>query len=125
MATIDFKVSHKGQTHSLSLPPETAFEELQARLEELTSVPPQNQKLLYKGKKASVNGRDTIVEAGIKSGSKVQLLGATSQELGDLRQVESEFQRRERILQARASGPQAKVRSFYIGLYLWISTQLS
>ncbi|KAI0091495.1 WLM-domain-containing protein [Irpex rosettiformis] len=111
MATIDFTVSHKGRNYSLSLPSVTTFEELQAELEELTSVAPKNQKVLYKGKKATLNVEGTIGDAGIKSGVKVQLLGSTAEELGELRQVEGEFQRRERILRERASKSQPKLRS--------------
>ncbi|KAI0701480.1 WLM-domain-containing protein [Cytidiella melzeri] len=109
MATLDFTVSHKGHSYPISLLPDTTFDLLQAKLEELTSVPPSNQKLLYKGKKAVVNGEDTISHAGLKSGLKVQLLGSTAQELGELRQVESELQRRERVLRERASKPQPKL----------------
>ncbi|KAI0339684.1 WLM-domain-containing protein [Trametopsis cervina] len=111
MDTVDFTVSHRGQNYSLSLLPDATFDLLQAKLEELTSVPPVNQKLLYKGKKATVNGEDTIIHAGIKTGLKIQLLGPTAQEMGELRQVENDFQKRERILRERASKPQPKLRS--------------
>ena len=111
MSNIDFTVSHKGKSYPLSLPSESTLEELQTELEELTSVPPPNQKLLYKGKKASVDVKATLEEAGIKPGVKVQLLGSTANEVGQLRQVENEFQRRERILRERASKSQPKVRT--------------
>jgi hypothetical protein len=111
MTTTDFTVSHRGQTFALSLLPDATFDFLQAQLEELTSVPPENQKLLFKGKKVGSDGDVSIADIGLKSGAKVQLLGSTAEELGSLRSVESEFQRRERILRERASKPQAKVCS--------------
>ena len=112
--SIDFTVTHRGKTYSLSLSPDTTVNELQCRLEELTSVPQGNQKLLYKGKKAVLREDETIVEAGLKTGLKVQMLGSTAEELGELKQVESEHQRRERILKERASKPQAKVSAGHL-----------
>lgn len=109
MDNITFSISHKGLTYPLSLLPDTTFDALQARLEELTSVPPANQKLLYKGKPAKVNGDTTIIQAGVKPGLKVQLLGSTAQELGELKHAEDEFQRRERIMRERALKSQPKV----------------
>lgn len=107
---IEFTVSHRGKPYSLSLAPDTTTDDLQRRLEELTSVSKDNQKLLYKGKKSSFRGDETIVEAGIKAGLKIQMLGSTAEELGEMKQVEDEYQRRERIMKERALKPQAKVR---------------
>lgn len=121
MEPIDITISHNGQSYALSLSADTTFSHLQAKLNELTLIPPANQKLLYKGRKPNVSGDAAISDAGIKSGTKVQLLGSTAQELGKLQQVESEYQRRERIMKERASKPQAKVRSVNIlaaALYL-------
>lgn len=111
MDTINLTVSHRGENHPLSLLPDATFQALQARLAELTSIPPINQKLLYKGRKANGSSTDTITQAGFKSGMKVQLLGSTAQELGELHHVESEYQRRERIMRERASKTQPKVCS--------------
>lgn len=107
---LDFTVSHRSKTYTLSLPPDTPIDTLQTRLQELTSVPNANQKLVYKGKKPSFKGDDTIAEAGLKNGLKVQMLGSTAEELGEMKQVEDEHQRRERIMKERALKPQAKVR---------------
>ncbi|KAL1941241.1 hypothetical protein VTO73DRAFT_7453 [Trametes versicolor] len=103
-------ISHRGTTHPLSLLPDSTLAYLQARLEELTSVPPDNQKLLYKGKK-SVSHDATVIDAGLKDGLKVQLIGPTAEELGGLQATESEHQRKERILRERAQKVHAKVRS--------------
>ncbi|KAI8996613.1 WLM-domain-containing protein [Trametes punicea] len=107
---ISITVSHRGITHPFSLLPDTTVAYLQARLEELTSVPSSNQKLLYKGKK-SVSEDATILDAGLKDGTKVQLIGPTAEELGGLKAVESEHQRKERILRERAQRAPVKVRS--------------
>jgi hypothetical protein len=80
-------------------------------LEELTSVPPSLQKLLYKGKKPS-SGADneiTLSQAGFKHGIKVQMLGSTTEELGSLQAAESEQKRRDRILRERALKAPTKV----------------
>ncbi len=108
MSAIELNVSHRGTTYSLSLLPDSTSDALQARLEELTSVPPSNQKLLHKGKKP-ITGDETIIDAGLKSGMKVQMLGSTAEEIGELRNVEDEHQRKERILRERALKPQTKV----------------
>ncbi|KAI0738605.1 WLM-domain-containing protein [Daedaleopsis nitida] len=107
---INLNVSYRGNIHPLSLLPDSTLAYLHERLEELTSVPQENQKLLYKGKK-TVQDDATIEEAGIKDGIKIQLVGPTAEELGGLRATESEHQRKERILRERARRPHAKVRS--------------
>jgi len=107
---VQFTISHRGTPHHLSLLPETTLSVLQLRLEELTSVPVSNQKLLFKGKKANANDDDTIVQAGFKSGVKVQMLGSTAEELGAMRNVEDEKKSKERIMAERAAKPQAKLR---------------
>ena len=79
----------------------------QAQLEELTSVPVENQKLLFKGKMASAKGSDTLEMFGIKDGTKVQLLGPTMEEIGGLKAVEDEKRQTEQILRNRET--QARV----------------
>ena len=108
-SSFNFTVSHRGTSYKLSLPQNTTFGALQAQLEELTHVSPTNQKLLYKGKKASIHDEQTIVDAGLKNGMKVQMLGSTSDELGELKRTEDELQRKERIMKERAVKPQMKV----------------
>jgi hypothetical protein len=39
----------------------------------------KNQKLLYKGKKPSIEADATLSDAGLKDGMKIQMLGSTSQ----------------------------------------------
>ncbi|EMD39332.1 hypothetical protein CERSUDRAFT_46810 [Gelatoporia subvermispora B] len=108
---IEVTVSHRGTTHKLSLLPADTLAVLYARLEELTGVPPPLQKLLYKGKKPNVDPEGSLEAAGLKHGTKAQMLGTRPDELQDLQKVESEHQRRERILRERAARGPVKVRS--------------
>ena len=115
---ISFTVAFRGVPHAISVPPDTTLAELHLLLGELTDVPPALQKLLYKNKK-SLGSNDTeqvtIVQAGLKDGMKVQMLGSTSRELDGLRTVENEHTRVERILRERALKAPVKV-SFFISL---------
>ncbi|KAM5536586.1 hypothetical protein V8D89_009681 [Ganoderma adspersum] len=108
-ASFNLIFTHRGATHPLSLLPDTTLAYLHDRLEELTSVPPENQKLLYKGKK-TVGNDAAISDAGLKDGMKVQLIGPTADELGGLRATENEHQRKERILRERARKAPVKAR---------------
>ncbi|KDR80828.1 hypothetical protein GALMADRAFT_241288 [Galerina marginata CBS 339.88] len=108
---ISINVAFRGQNHVLSLLPDSALAELHARLEELTEVPPSLQKLLYKGKKPSASSDVTLGQAGIKDGIKIQMLGSTDKELDGMKAVESENQRRERIMRERALKAPVKLRS--------------
>ena len=111
---IYFQVSHRGNIHPLSLLPDETLAVLQTRLEELTSVPPPQQKLLYKGKKPSHGESTTLQDAGFKDAMKVQLLGATAEELGGMRKAEDEQRRRENIMRERAVKGTVKVRLAWI-----------
>ena len=108
---ISLTVTHRGTAHALTLPPDSTLAALQARLEELTSVPPSLQKLLYKGKnsKATQNAEVTLAQAGFKDGMKVQMLGSTTQELGGLKAVEDQQRKRDQILRERALKAPTKV----------------
>jgi len=109
--SISLTVSFRGKNHSISISPESTLQELHSRIEELTEVPPSLQKLLYKGKKATPSDETTIAEAGLKNGTKIQMLGSTSKELDSMKAVENENQRRERIMRERALKAPVKVRS--------------
>lgn len=74
-------------------------------------MPPSLQKLLFKGKKSNLQDTDTLAQAGFKTGTKVQMLGSTTEELGRTLAVEGEHQRKERILRERALKAPVKVRT--------------
>ncbi|KAK2464017.1 hypothetical protein APHAL10511_003961 [Amanita phalloides] len=111
---IKLTVTYRGAQHALSVLPDSTLAALQAQLEELTSVPPSLQKLLYKGKKTTSTGQDdtiTLLDVGLKDGMKIQLLGATMKELSEMKASENAQRKREGILRERALKPRVKVRS--------------
>ncbi|KAH0836793.1 hypothetical protein J3R83DRAFT_8545 [Lanmaoa asiatica] len=108
---ISLSINFRGTSHKVSLPPDVPLTRLEAQLEELTSVPPSLQKLLFRGKKVQHADDLTLAQIGLRDGLKVQLLGSTAQEINSLNVTEAEHQRKERILRERALKPQAKVRS--------------
>lgn len=120
---ISFTVTFRGVPHALSVLPDTTLAELYLRLEELTGVPPPLQKLLYKNKKApGINNNAeqmTIIQAGLKDGMKVQMLGSTTQEIEGLKGVEDERTRIEGILRKRALKAPVKVNLFVKYIRVW------
>ncbi|KAF8159365.1 WLM domain-containing protein [Crassisporium funariophilum] len=111
---ISLTVTFRGKHHALLVLPDSTLAALHARLEELTEVPPLLQKLLYKGKKSTRDNdvhETTLVQAGLKDGTKVQMLGSTTHELDGLRAVENENTHRERIMRERALKAPVKLRS--------------
>lgn len=107
---MDVNVSFRGQSYQLSLLPETTLEALQIQLEELTSVPPSLQKLLYRGKKPALSSDATVVDAGIKNGMKIQLVGSTEKEMDNMRSAEDEKRKKDEILARRAGMKFPKAR---------------
>lgn len=108
--TISLSISFRGTVYEVSLPPDAPLTRLEALLEELTSVPPTLQKLLFRGKKVQHGDNLTLTQIGLRDGIKVQMLGSTAQEMNTLNATESEHQRKEKILRERALKPQVKVR---------------
>ncbi|KAG1837444.1 WLM domain-containing protein, partial [Suillus subalutaceus] len=98
------------------LPNDTPVSALHSGLELITSVPPSLQKLIYRGKKIQHRQDDsdpepTIAQAGLRDGLKVQMLGSTVEELGQLNAADSAHQRQEQILRKRVLKPQVNLRS--------------
>ncbi|KAK7028321.1 zinc metallo proteinase [Favolaschia claudopus] len=109
--TVSFSVAHRGIQHQLSLDLDGTLGELYATLEDLTTVPPTFQKLLYKNNPKTAHDEMTLREAGIKKGTKIQMVGSTLQELDGLQAKEAEERKRNRILRERALKAPVKVRS--------------
>ena len=105
--TATISISHKGKPYNIQVHLTSTVSSFQAQLEELTSVPIENQKLLFKGKNASAKESDTLDIFGLKDGTKVQMLGSTIEEIGGLRTIEAEKKRTEQILRNRET--QARV----------------
>lgn len=94
-------VSHKGKIYATQVDLTSTVSSFQAHLEELTSVPIEHQKYLFKGKKASAKSNDTLESFGLKDGVKVQMLGSTVEEVSGLRAVEDQRKRMEQTLRNR------------------------
>jgi hypothetical protein len=107
--TISFTVAHRGVQHRLSVLPDSTLADLHATLEELTTVPPSMQKLLYKNSPKGPHDEMTLQEAGLREGTKVQMVGSTLQELDGLQAKEAEERKRNRILRERALKAPVKV----------------
>ncbi|KAI0318757.1 WLM domain-containing protein [Amylostereum chailletii] len=110
-AIVSLKISHLKQNYSLSLLPDDTLALLHSQLEELTSVPASNQKLLYKGKKSSHGMNTTIRDAGLKNGMKVTMLGHTPEEVGEMHKAEGEQRRIDQIKRERAARGTVRVSS--------------
>lgn len=109
-------VSFRGTSHTVSLPNDAPVSALHSRLEALTSVPPSLQKLIYRGKKIQHRQDDpdpepTIAQAGLRNGIKVQMLGSTAEELGQLNAADAAHHKKEQILKDRALKPRVQLRS--------------
>lgn len=105
-------VSHKGKNYAVQVDLTNTVSSFQAQLEELTSVPVDNQKLLFKGKRTAVTTGGTLGSFGLKDGVKVQMLGSTTEDISGLRAVEDEKKRTEQTLRYREI--QARVRATVI-----------
>ena len=106
--TATISVSHKGKSYVIQVDLTNTVSSFQAELEELTSVPIENQKLLFKGKKTLAKGHDTLLSFGLKDGIKVQMLGPTAADISGLRALEDEKKRTDQVLRDRET--QARVR---------------
>jgi hypothetical protein len=74
-------IPHKGKTYAVQVNLANTDSSFQPQLAEPTSVSVGNQELLFKGKKASAKGDDTLEVFGLKGGTKVQMLGSTVEEV--------------------------------------------
>ena len=101
-------VTHRSNPYEVVLSPDATLADLQAQLENLTSVPPHMQKLLYKGKKA-VSPETSVQSAGLSNGLKVTLLGNPEKAIEGLLEAEKEQKRREEIIKARAAKARPQV----------------
>lgn len=106
---ISLNITYKGKQYAISISPSETWATLQERLYELTSIPPALQKLLFKGKKATIEHDDMLELAGIKDGMKIMLLGSTEAEIGSVKATEAEKKRRDEIMKQRAARGPTKV----------------
>jgi hypothetical protein len=96
-------VNHGTASFDVSLSSTSTIGDLKHRLYELTSVPVDKQKLLWKGMK---RGAILLEGSGLKNGSKVTLVGASGDAIQSMHQAEAEASRRAEIMRNReACGP--------------------
>jgi hypothetical protein len=108
--TITLTVSHRGTSHTLTTSPDATLHDFQLEIEEKTDVPPEFQKLLYKGKKAGPsNDEITLEAAGMKDGTKITLMGSTLGEIKGMKNAENEKSKRDEIYRRRAEKGPSKV----------------
>ncbi|KAG8715965.1 hypothetical protein FRC11_012110 [Ceratobasidium sp. 423] len=101
-------VTHGGSTFDITASLDDTFDRVQQTLYEMTSVPVDKQKLLWKGMK---RGAIKLDGSGLKSGSKVTLIGTPEKAIELMHKVEAEAARRADILRARESRGPTKARS--------------
>ncbi|GAB4814207.1 hypothetical protein N2152v2_001253 [Parachlorella kessleri] len=70
---IQLKVQFGKDAVTVERPLDTTVGDLKKDIEERTGIPPSNQKLLYKGQ---LKDASTLREAGLKSGSKIMVIGS-------------------------------------------------
>lgn len=106
-----FAVTFQGKPLPLPFLPlqTTTLADLSLQIQELTDVPVQMQKLVYKGKKAASSPETTLEQAGIKDGLKIMLMGTPSVELGKFKKEEQDAENKAAVLARRAASAPTKV----------------
>lgn len=100
-------VKHGLTSYDLTLPATSNIDQLKRQLYDLTSVPVENQKLLWKGIQRSAT---QLHEAGLKSGSRITLVGVSEDVLQSVHRAEAETARRTEIMRNREARGPTKVR---------------
>ncbi|KAJ5067560.1 ubiquitin domain-containing protein ubfd1 [Anaeramoeba ignava] len=77
---LTFDLRYKKNDFSLTLKKDTTIEELQKKVEEITKVPKNNQKLFFKSKYLK-EPKKTLETVGIKNKAKILLMGSTFVEI--------------------------------------------
>ncbi|CAE6377403.1 unnamed protein product [Rhizoctonia solani] len=101
-------VTHGSATFDIMAYSDDSFDQLQQTLYEMTSVPVDKQKLLWKGMK---RGATKLDHSGLKNGSKITLIGNPEEAIELMHKAEAKAARRGDILRARESRGPTKVWS--------------
>ena len=95
-------VAHGGQSYPVELPASSTIEELQARLDDLTSVPIAGQKLIHKGKNLAAQPPTTLLSSlSIPSGARLLLVGSSPAAASAVAADHAALQRRYELSQSR------------------------
>lgn len=84
---LSIKIQYGKKSADLKRCAESTVSELKAEVEKLFGVPPELQKLMYRGLLKGEN--ESLEKAGLKSGSKVLLIGTSREDLKATSQVKS------------------------------------
>ena len=99
---LSLTVAHGGQSYPVELPSTCTVQELQARLQELTSVPIPGQKLIYKGKNLAAQcPTSPLSSLSIPSGARLLLVGSSSAAASAVAADHAALQRRYELSQTR------------------------
>lgn len=104
-------VKHGLTSYDLTLPATSNIDQLKRQLYDLTSVPVENQKLLWKGIQRSAT---QLHEAGLKNGSRITLVGVSEDVLQSVHRAEVETARRTEIMRNREARGPTKVSKYMI-----------
>jgi len=80
-AKVTFKLAFGKQVSDLSLPTSTTIGELKEQVEQLTSIHPNMQKLLYKGQLNTKPDSMTLAEASVINGARIILMASKVEEI--------------------------------------------
>ncbi|CAE6460867.1 unnamed protein product, partial [Rhizoctonia solani] len=105
---IILRIVHGSSTFGITASSDDTFDQLQQALYEMTSVPIDKQKLLWKGMKRGATRLDHL---GLKNGSKLTLIGTPEKVIELMHKAEAEAARRADIIRARESRGPTKFRS--------------
>lgn len=76
---IEFRIQYGKNSADLKRPASSTVAELKAEIEKTLNIPPNMQKLMYKG--LLKNDTDTLEKVGIKNGAKVMLIGSSQADI--------------------------------------------
>ena len=96
MENIRIFLSHNNARHEIIIDPSRPVHHLMDKLEEITEIPTPNMKVIASGKTISSQPDNTLTAAGLKSGSKIMLLGkkvnaAEDQFMATLKPIRKDF----------------------------------
>lgn len=109
---MDITVTYKGQQQLINLPAdEPTLADLQVALSDTYGLDVSLQKIIYRGKLLR-GPESSLLGLGVAPGSKLQLLGASSNTVAALTKQRDELQRREEVIRTRkTASPRSTARA--------------
>jgi hypothetical protein len=89
--TISFQISFKGTLYELKdRDSQSTVQELKQHLQDLTGVPVERQKLMFKG---LMKNEQTLSEAKVSQGSKIMLIGSKDEDIKQVQEIDKRVER--------------------------------